>query len=134
MVFRETTHRVAPFSIDRAMLGRRLPMLENSMGLAWLAAAAPAERQALPRMLGRGARLVGEVRRRGYALRNGGMRPHTATAVPIRAGGRVLGCIAAIWRARAVSVEKGLRQCLEPLRETAAEIEAGIAQAQGFSA
>ena len=62
------------------------------------------------------------------------MRPHTATAVPIRAGGRVLDCSAAIWRARAVSVEKGLRQCLEPLRETAAEIEAGIAQAQGFSA
>ena len=52
MVIRETTHGVAPFSIDRAMLGRRLPLLESSMGRAWLAFCPAGERAALLRMLG----------------------------------------------------------------------------------
>lgn len=134
MVIRETTHRVAPFSIDRAMLGRRLPMLESSMGQAYLAFCPPAERAALLGMLGAPAgfaRRLGEARRRGYALRaGGGPWPHTGSiALPIMAEGRVLGCVNAIWMARAVPPEEGIRQCLEPLRETAARIEAAIAAA-----
>ncbi len=135
MVIRETTHRVAPFSIDRAMLGRRLPILESSMGQAWLAFGLPAERAAMLRMLKAPvgmARRLAATRARGYALRaGGGPWPHTGSvALPIMAEGRVLGCINAIWMARAVPPEEGLRQCLEPLRETAAAIEAGIAAAQ----
>ncbi len=135
MVIRETTHGVAPFSIDRAMLGRRLPMLESSMGRAYLAFAPAAERAALLRMLGPPAgfaRRLGETRRRGFALRaGGGPWPHTGSvALPIRAAGRVLGCVNAIWMARAVPPEEGIRQCLEPLRETADRIEAAIASAQ----
>lgn len=41
MVIRETTHRVARFSIDRGMVGRALPVLQNSVGQAWLAFLAP---------------------------------------------------------------------------------------------
>ncbi len=132
MVIRETTHGVAPFSIDRAMLGRRLPMLESSMGQAYLAFCPAGERAALLRMLGAQAgfaRRLGETRRRGYALRaGGGPWPHTGSiALPIMAGGQILGCINAIWMARAVPPEEGIRQCLEPLRETAAVIEGSIA-------
>jgi len=135
MVIRETTHRVAPFSIDRAMLGRRLPLLESSMGQAWLAFCPPAERAALLRMVAAPrafTRLLAEIRRRGYALRaGGGLWPHTGSvALPIIAGGRLLGCINAIWMARAVAPEEGLRQCLEPLRQTAAAMEMAIDRAK----
>ncbi len=135
MVIRETTHRVAPFSIDRAMLGRRLPLLESSMGQAYLAFCPAEERAALLRMLGAPAgfaRRLADTRRRGYALRaGGGPWPHTGSvALPIMAGGHLRGCINAIWMARAVSPEEGIRQCLEPLREARAGIEAAIARAQ----
>lgn len=127
MRIRATTHQVAPFSIDRAMLGRALPLLESSLGQAWLAFSPAGERRALLRMLGAAPRL-GAVRRQGYALRaSGGPWPHTrSVAVPILVGGRVLACINAIWMARAVPVEEGLRQCLGPLRETAAAMERAI--------
>lgn len=130
MVIRATTHKVAPFSIDRAMLGRALPVLESSLGRAWLAFSPSAERDALLRLLG-GTPRLGAVRRLGYALRaSGGPWPHTrSVAVPIMAGGRVMACINAIWMARAVTVEEGLRQCLVPLLETAARIERGLAGA-----
>lgn len=129
MVIRVTTHKVAPFSIDRAMLGRALPVLESAMGLAWLAFAPAAERQALLAMLGARpmARRLAEIRRQGHALRLGGRWPHTASvAVPVMAGGRLLGCAAAIWMARAVPPEEGLRQCLAPLRDAVGRIAAGL--------
>ena len=130
MVIRATTHKVAPFSIDRAMLGRALPVLESSLGQAWLAFAPAAERRALLRMLGASSVAARQARRRGYAVRDGGGPwPHTGSvAVPIMSGGRVLACVNAIWMARAVTVEEGLRQCLEPLRQTAATIERRLAE------
>lgn len=127
MVIRATTHQVAPFSIDRAMLGRAMPVLQSSLGQAWLGFAPVAERDALLAMLGVSPRL-GAIRRQGYALRaSGGPWPHTrSVAVPIMVDGRVLACINAIWMARAITVEEGLRQCLEPLRQTAATIACRI--------
>ena len=67
--------------------------------------------------------------RRGYAGRQGGtIWPHTgAVALPIRARQRVLGCISAIWMARAMAYEEGLRRCLPPLRETRVLIEQKLA-------
>lgn len=147
MRIRETTHRAARFSIDRAMAGRALPVLQSSSGQAWLAAAAPRERAALLALLAASPapedhpardaalmrRLVRETRARGHALRPGGAPwPHTGSvALPIVVEGRLLGCIAAIWMARAVSVEEGLRQCLEPLREAQARIVQGVAALPG---
>ena len=131
MVIRATTHKVAPFSIDRAMLGRAMPVLESSLGRAWLAFASADERRALLDMLGAGpmARALAEIRRQGFAVRSGGRWPHTASvAVPIRAGGRVLGCAAAIWMARAVPVAEGVRQCLAPLRHAVATMERKLKQ------
>jgi putative ABC transport system permease protein len=67
---------------------------------------------ALLRMLGAPAgfaRRLAEIRRRGYSLRaGGGPWPHTGSvALPILSGGRLLGCINAIWMARAVPPEEG---------------------------
>lgn len=146
MVIRETTHRVARFSIDRGMIGRALPVLQSSVGLAWLAFSRPAERQTLLGLLaasdrpedlaarrgGTLARHLALIRRRGYALRAGGTPPwpHTGSiALPVLRQGTVLGCVNAVWMARAVSTEAGIRLCLEPLRGLVQDIEAALAGA-----
>ncbi|WP_043834106.1 helix-turn-helix domain-containing protein [Muricoccus aerilatus] len=147
MVIRDTTHRIAPLSIDHGMVGRRLPMLASTVGHAYLAFAPEPERDALLALLAasndpadapardpaRVARLLAATRRRGYGLRQGGRPwPHTGSiGLPIRLNGRVLGCINVIWMARVVRQEEGIRQCLEPLQETAALIEARLAAGEG---
>jgi IclR family mhp operon transcriptional activator len=142
MVIRETTHRIARFSIDRGMAGRALPVLPSSVGQAWLAFGAKAQRETVVALLARSgrpedalareparlSRLLAGVRRRGYALRPGGRPwPHTGSiALPVRRGGTVLGCVNAVWMARAIGPEEGVRLCLGPLRATVAEIEAAM--------
>lgn len=139
MIIRDTTHPVAPLSIDHNMVGRALPILGSASGLAYLAFAPPQERDALLEMLAASsdpenalardrdqlARLIAATRRRGYGGRQGGtIWPHTgAVALPIRAKPRVLGCISAIWMARAMDYNEGLRRCLDALRETRSLIE-----------
>ncbi len=150
MVIRETTHRVARFSIDRGMAGRALPVLQSSVGQAWLAFARRPEREMLLHLLAESGRpedaparnpasltrqLAG-IRQRGYALRPGGAPwPHTGSiALPIRQGGAILACVNAVWMARAVTAEEGVRLCLEPLRGLVAEIEAQIGRTGAGSA
>jgi hypothetical protein len=50
-------------------------------------------------------------------------------AVPIRGETRLLGCINAIWMARVISAEEGVRGGLGSLRETQALIEGPLAEA-----
>lgn len=145
MVIRETTHRVARFSIDRGMVGRALPVLQSSVGLAWLAFSRREERATLLGLLaasdrpedaaarrpGPLARRLSLVRGQGYALRPGGTPPwpHTGSiALPVLQRGVVLGCVNAVWMARAVSTEEGVRLCLEPLRGLVRDIEEAIAR------
>lgn len=142
MVIRETTHPLAPLSIDRNMAGRVIPMLGSAAGLTYLAFAPAEERSQvldlLARSDGRAAggpdaasidRIIASTQRRGYGLRQGGqVWPHTgAIALPIRQGARVLGCISVIWMARVVPGREGVRRCLGPLRDTQAAIESGLA-------
>ncbi len=143
MLIRETTHRAARFSIDQGMAGHRLPILHSSLGRCWLAFAPAKERDgvlALLRDLPDRPALLRElagIRRRGYALREGtgSPWPHTGSvALPLHAGGRLLGCVNAIWMARAVSAEQGLRLCLEPLRAARDAIEAALAEERGIKA
>jgi IclR family mhp operon transcriptional activator len=147
MVIRDTTHRIAPLSIDHGMVGRRLPLLSSSVGQTYLAFAPEAERQGLLALLAASedpvdaaarnpaqlARLLATTRRRGYGLRRGGPPwPHTGSlALPIRHGGRVLGCINVIWMARVIPHDEAVRQCLPPLREAVAAIEDRLAHGEG---
>jgi IclR family mhp operon transcriptional activator len=137
MVIRETTHRFAPMSIDRSMIGRRLPLLKTSAGLAYLAFTSRSERQLLLRLLRQAGEAVDarslepefrEIRKRGYSIRQGGLLwPHTGTiAMPLRQGKRVLGCVALIWMAKALSAKQGVALCASPLRKTVEKIEAGL--------
>jgi IclR family mhp operon transcriptional activator len=143
MVIRETTHPIAPLSIDRNMAGQEMPILASSSGMAYIAFAPAEERATLLGLLARSgdpndslardpaqaARLIAATRRRGYGLRQGGqIWPHTgAIALPIRAGKRVLGCINTVWMARALSYKEGVNRCLGPLREAQQIIEQQLA-------
>jgi IclR family mhp operon transcriptional activator len=147
MVIRETTHRTAPLSIDRGMIGRALPLLASATGLAYLAFAPEPERAALLRLLAASddpadaaarqpataGRLLAATRRRGCGLRQGGaLWPHTGSlALPIRHRGRVLGCANVVWMSRVMSQQDGVQRCLPPLREAVAEIEARLAAGDG---
>ena len=139
MVIHETTHRIAPLSIDRNMVGREMPILGSSSGLAYIAFAPQPQRDALLELLATSPdpndalarnteqvkRLIATTRRRGYGLRQGGaLWPHTGSvALPVRVGRRLLGCINTIWMARAVSAADGIATCLQPLRDTRDLIE-----------
>jgi IclR family mhp operon transcriptional activator len=146
MVIHDTTHRIAPLSIDRNMVGQELPLLASASGLAYLAFAPKTERETLLALLARSddpndalardpaqaSRLILAARRRGYALRQGGsIWPHSGSiALPVRARGRLLGSINTIWMARVISAKEGLSRCLEPLREARALIERQLGEAK----
>lgn len=146
MVIHETTHRIAPFSIDRNMVGQELPVLASASGLAYIAFAPKQERQSLLALLARSndphdavardatqvARLISATQRRGYGFRHGGqIWPHTgAAALPVRVGRRLLGCINIVWMARAISANDAVRHCLGPLRETRELIERRLTEAR----
>jgi IclR family transcriptional regulator, mhp operon transcriptional activator len=146
MVIHDTTHRVAPLSIDRNMVGQKLPILGSASGLAYIAFAPKEERGALLALLARSndphdafarhadqaSHLIEATRRHGYGLRQGGaIWPHTGSlALPVRVGRRVLGCINTTWMARVLDAKEGVSRCLEPLRETRQIIEQRLAKAR----
>jgi IclR family mhp operon transcriptional activator len=146
MVIHETTHRTAPLSIDRNMVGQELPILGSASGLAYIAFAPKKERDTLLALLARSSdphdalardaawvsRLIAATRRRGYGLRQGGeIWPHTGSlALPVRVGRRLLGCINTVWMARVIIAEEGVSRCVEPLRETRQLIEQKLADAR----
>ncbi|WP_315702431.1 MULTISPECIES: DNA-binding transcriptional regulator [unclassified Bradyrhizobium] len=138
MVIQETTHARSPLSIDRGMIGKRLPMLQTSAGRAYLAACAPAERDVIINHLrriddaddrpflapDRLKRMIVETSQRGYAIRNEGeYNARTSSiAVPITRGDVVFGCISIIWIRSAMSLDEAVAKYAAPLLETAAAI------------
>ena len=138
MVIQETTHSRSPLSIDRGMIGKRLPVLRTSAGRAYLAACGQRERDMIINHLRRIdeaddrpfldaerlARMIAESSQRGYAIRNEGeFNPKTASiAVPIVRDEIVFGCISIIWIRSALGIEEAVAQFAGPLREAAAAI------------
>lgn len=53
MMIHETTHRIAPLSIDRNMVGQTMPILGSASGLAYIAFAPKQEQQNLLALLAR---------------------------------------------------------------------------------
>lgn len=135
MVIQETTHARSPLSIDRGMIGRRLPLLRTSAGRAYLAYCPEAEREIilkhvarideaedrpylLPEYLGR---MIADTRTRGFAVRNDGEYNDktSSIAVPILRDGYVLACISVIWIRTALDLPDAISQLAAPLREAA---------------
>lgn len=142
MVIQETTHGRSPLSIDRAMIGYRLPVLRTSAGRAYLAYCSDEERALILAHLRRLgdpadepflepawlARMIDDTRLRGLALRDAGeFRPQTASmAMPVLARGGVQGCVSMIWIRTAMTSRKAIETCAVPLAEIAAKIAAAL--------
>ena len=145
MVIRETTHPFSPLSIHRGMEGRRIPMLQTAGGRAYLSFCPDGERSGILERLGsakgeeaaraRDERWVWQIIQRaravGYGERmNGEFTPEFASiAIPIRHGGRVLGCVSIIWFRSAIPRAKAIEQLLPKLGAAVSTIEARLSGA-----
>src|SRR5262249_26391428 len=92
MVIRETTHKLSPFSLHRAMVGKKRPTLRSAMGRAVLSCATEQEREIMLRIIANSdqpdarqardkkyvANLIRESRTRGYASAVGLVEPRIA--------------------------------------------------------
>jgi IclR family mhp operon transcriptional activator len=149
MVIQETTHGRSPLSVDRGMIGYRLPMLRTAAGRCYLGHCETGEREIIldhvrrlddpddrpfldDRYLGP---LLAKVATRGLAVRDAGeFRPETASiAVPVIVSGIVAASLSVIWIRRAMTLEKALTTLEAPLCEVAARIS-GSLDAQAESA
>jgi IclR family mhp operon transcriptional activator len=146
MVIQETTHARSPLSIDRAMVGIRLPMLHTAAGRAYLAFCPEPERRMLVTHLRRNdderdrsllhppafRRFVRETVARGYGVRTSSGLPIANTsatktasiALPILSGGAVLGCLTIIWLANALDFDDAAAQFYGPMKDAAEAIAA----------
>jgi IclR family mhp operon transcriptional activator len=138
MVVQETTHARSPLSIDRGMIGSRLPMLRTAAGRAYLAFCPAAERDIILKQINRAGdpddrsyltadyleRMLAETRKRGFASRTDGeYNPRTSSlAVAIVRDDQVLGCISIIWIRSALDVQEAVSQFARPMMETAAQL------------
>jgi IclR family mhp operon transcriptional activator len=148
MVIQETTHDRSPLSIDRGMIGIRLPILRTAAGRTYLAFCAEADRRALIghlRRLDEAAdrpflapaaleRMIADSVARGYGVRTISDEPipHTSAtktssiAVPIRTGDGILGCLTIIWLANAVEMPEAVAQFFGPMHQAAAAIAGNV--------
>ncbi|WP_102225599.1 DNA-binding transcriptional regulator [Acidimangrovimonas sediminis] len=142
MVIQETTHGRSPLSIDRAMIGYRLPMLRTSAGRAYLAFCGEEKRALILAHLARLgdpadqpfleparlSRLLDQARRDGVALRDAGeFRPQTASiAAPVMKDGSVAACVSLIWISSAMAGAKAMAGYGPPLIDLAGRISAAI--------
>lgn len=140
MVVQETTHTRSPLSIDRGMIGYRLPMLRTSAGRAYLAFCRPEEQAMIVEHLrklddpedrpfiaeSRLTRILAEARQRGFGVRDGGeFRPKTSSiAVPIMIGARIHAVVSMIWIRSALSLDEAIRAHGETLHQIARTIRA----------
>lgn len=138
MVVQETTHGRSPLSIDRAMIGYRMPVLRTSAGRAYLAFCGDIERQAILDHLTRLGdpadspflepawldRMLAETRERGIALRNAGeFRPQTSSlAVPVQTPTGTVGTVSIIWIRTAMSTPQAMETLAPYLMEVAEKI------------
>lgn len=140
MVIQESTHARSPLSIDRAMIGRRLPMLRTSAGRAYLASCPASERDVIIKHIrriddpedgpylepGHLTRMIEQTTARGYAIRSEGEfnSKTSSIAVPIFHDGAVLACISIIWISTALKLDEAIAQFGAPLQAAAAAIPA----------
>ncbi|WP_029005263.1 DNA-binding transcriptional regulator [Azorhizobium doebereinerae] len=138
MVIQETTHTRSPLSIDRGMIGFRLPMLRTSAGRAYLAYCPPADREIILGHLRSIddvqdrpfldaawlTRCLNEAQEKGFAVRDGGeFRPKTnSIAVPVMVGQRVEAVVSMIWIRSALTLPEAIRTHEKTLTEVAAAI------------
>jgi IclR family mhp operon transcriptional activator len=145
MVIRETTHARSPMSIDRNMIGYRLPVLRTASGRAWLSHVSPRLRDACLDLLRsrddpadrpflEPAWLEGVLahcRQKGFGMRLGedGFLPKTSSfGMPIMSGDEVFGCITVIWITKAITAARAEADLVPHLSRAADRIGTLLAE------
>ncbi len=142
MVIEETTHDRSPLSIDRDMIGYRVPMLRSASGRAYLGHCSAEERQIIIdhiRKLGLKEdqpfleetvlnRMLADVASQGFGLRDASdFRPHTASiSAPAIVAGSVVACISVIWIRSAMDTQEAIKRYKGPLREIGDRLAAAV--------
>ncbi|MEM8935222.1 MAG: DNA-binding transcriptional regulator [Pseudomonadota bacterium] len=142
MVVQETTHARSPLSIDRAMVGSRLPMLRTAAGRAYLTYCGEKQREIIVEHLRRIddpadtaylnpnwiAQTVDETEKQGVGVRTAGeFRTKTASvAAPIFLDDEIVGCVSIIWIRTARQRQEALNEYRKPIIDLAKEIEASL--------
>jgi len=147
MLIRESTHRFSPYSVHRAMVGRKRALLTTALGRAFLAGASDAQRAAVME-IARGAgvesarggivegvsiddsvkRAVSDYQARGYAVSVGETEPHIAAiALPITGPAGALGALNIVFFRSAMSTTEAAKRYLSPLRGCVERIETAMA-------
>jgi IclR family mhp operon transcriptional activator len=145
MVMRRTTRRSSPWTIDRAMVGLRIPLLITAVGRAYLAFQPSAIQEGVLQRLAesedsddapaRERRLIEmllqNVRAQGYATREHGfMRETGSLAVPVLVNGVAACSIAITYISSAMPTTVAIGRYRVPLQESAARIAACFNSAQ----
>lgn len=129
MVIRETTHLFSRLSFHRSMVGRRLPLLQTAMGLAYIAFCPDNERNKLIKLLSTHKTLEGEIarnperlnslilrtRRKGFGENFMNWRKEekiAAIALPIMSGEKVLACLSLVYIAEAMTIDQAVEKHL----------------------
>ncbi len=146
-VIRGTTSQVSPQSPFGVSVGSLLPILGSGGGRAFVASLDGPERQSLLEKSSRrwpydarfianpGAvdRLVADVRRRGYAYRNGGIEQRSSSiALPIVFGTRPVIAVSVNFYRSVISIEKAAAAFLPRLRILVATVEDSLSQTAGI--
>ncbi|TRW14434.1 IclR family transcriptional regulator domain-containing protein [Glacieibacterium frigidum] len=147
MVIRDSTHALTSLTFNHYYPGYTLPVLECAAGLVYLAHLPPEEQsnilQSLKLMRNATSThiitllekegLAAEIRAQGYATR--GNNTFTANpgktssiAVPIFEGGHVAGCLTLAFFSSAIKMADAVRQFVDPLKASAAAIEAELSR------
>ncbi|MDA0241543.1 MAG: helix-turn-helix domain-containing protein, partial [Proteobacteria bacterium] len=143
MLIRQTTYQTSPLAIDRdygarrGYPGYRVPLLQTSLGHAYLAFCPKPERDAILESLFNSETEISDnmtdrhtihktlnyTRRLGYGSREGGFVPSTGSiAVPVKHDERVMACINLHYMLSVMSLEEAVSRYLGPLHSAAQSI------------
>jgi IclR family mhp operon transcriptional activator len=142
MVVRASSIPYTSLSLFHSSLNMRLSMVSRALGRAYLAHTTPNEQKIILEIVKHSAdpedeparnseamaRMIEQVRERGYATRGPSIEPRSSTiAVPVRENGRVVACLGFTWITAAMPLQKAVEQYLPRVLATADTISAEMA-------
>jgi len=142
VVVRACTMAYTSLSLESSLLDRRLSLVSRALGRAYLAYSTPSKQKMLIEILKHSkapedqavhqenaiARMIMQVRERGYATRDPLLEPRSSTmAVPVYQNDRVIACLGLTWITAAMPLHKAVDRYLEQLRKIASSISDQLA-------
>ncbi len=148
MLVRHTTDKQSPLALERYNAGVRLPLLNSASGRTYLAFSPAPQRAALLDIaLGSGGemegagrqrdlieKMLGNIRKAGYAISIRQFRGESSAAVPIYSGTNLLGVVGMRFMDKAVTEQVFTSRYLPDLKAAAREIGETYADWKGTAA